>query len=138
MEEGDYYNEGAIFSNEKILKFKNSDSLNKFPENKTLFSNKLNFFHIYKNKYSTMIPSLIEKTKYTEFNYFRKELKTLLEELNKITKKIEEDNEDEEKKLEWKFAGIVLDKLFLYIFTFLTTILTCIILLTAPNFFKMK
>ena len=68
----------------------------------------------------------------------RDEINLLLNEIRKITKKIQDDEEDGEKALDWKFAGMVIDKFCLYMFSIITLILTLVILLSAPNFFKFK
>jgi hypothetical protein len=62
--------------------------------------------------------------------------KFLLKEVCKLTKKFEENEEKKEKILNWKFAGIVLDRFFMLIFSILTITSTVGLLITAPNFFK--
>jgi hypothetical protein len=71
-------------------------------------------------------------------DYYKGEISLLLKEINKITKKMDDDDKESEKALEWKFAGMVIDKLCLYLFSTLTLILTCSILFSAENFFKFK
>lgn len=78
------------------------------------------------------------KKKQNEKTLFKREFNIIFKEIQKITKKIENEEDERQKVLEWKFAGIVLDRLFLYIFTILTIIFTCTILLTAQNFFKLN
>jgi hypothetical protein len=68
----------------------------------------------------------------------KKEIHQILEEVKQITKKIKEDDDDANKELDWKFAAMVLDKLCLYVFSILTITSTSVILLSSPNFFKLK
>jgi hypothetical protein len=58
--------------------------------------------------------------------------------INNISQKLKDDDEDNSMSLEWKFAAMVLDKLCLYVFAILTIVLTCGILMSSPNFFKLK
>lgn len=64
------------------------------------------------------------------------ELLAILKELKGITKKISDNDEDAQQELEWQFAGMVLDRLCLWIFLILTVVSTGLILLTEPNFFN--
>ena len=89
--------------------------------------------------------SVLNKNKLTSQNqtsnkidYFKGEISLLLKEICKITKKMEDDDKEGERALEWKFAGMVIDKLCLYLFSTLTLVLTCSILFSAENFFKFK
>ena len=69
--------------------------------------------------------------------FLKKEFQALFKEVCKLTRKFEENEEKKEKILNWKFAGMVLDRFFMIIFSILTLSSTVGILLTAPNFFKM-
>lgn len=99
-------------------------------------------------KYSSKDLNVLNKNKMTTsqnhaHEYYKNdgiknEIRLLLKEINKITKKMQDDAEEGDKALEWKFAGMVIDKLCLYLFSILTFVLTCGILLTAPNFFKFQ
>jgi hypothetical protein len=64
------------------------------------------------------------------------ELLAILKELKSVTKKISDNDEDAQRELEWQFAGMVLDRLCLWIFLVVTIVSTCLILLTEPNFFN--
>ena len=68
----------------------------------------------------------------------KRNLGAILKELKVLTKKIEDDEEDEEKILGWKFAAMVIDRLCMIIFSFATLFATVIILLTSKNFFKFQ
>ena len=68
----------------------------------------------------------------------RKLINTILKELKVLTKKIQDDAEDEEKELNWKFAAMVIDRLCMWIFAIATFFSTTLILLTSKNFFKFK
>ena len=68
--------------------------------------------------------------------FLQHHFKFLLKEICKLTKKFEENEEKKEKILNWKFAGIVLDRFFMLIFSILTITSTVCLLFTAPNFFK--
>lgn len=71
-------------------------------------------------------------------NLVKRNLGAILKELKVLTKKIEDDDEDEEKILGWKFAAMVIDRLCMVIFTVATFIATFIILLTSKNFFRLQ
>jgi len=58
--------------------------------------------------------------------------------ITNISQKLKDYDEDGSMSLEWKFAAMVLDKLCLYVFAILTIVLTCGILMSSPNFFKLK
>ncbi len=68
----------------------------------------------------------------------KKLISNILKELLVLTKKIQDDAEDEEKELAWKFAAMVIDRLCMWIFAISTFIATVGILLTAKNFFKFQ
>ena len=70
-------------------------------------------------------------------NPFKKNLYGILKEVRKLTKKIEDDEEDETKILEWRFAAMVIDRLCVVIFTVATVFSTILILFTSKNFFKL-
>ena len=66
----------------------------------------------------------------------RKNLNLILKELRVITNKLKDDEEDEQKSLNWKFAAMVIDRLCMFIFAIATFISTVLILFTSNNFFK--
>ena len=59
-------------------------------------------------------------------------------EVRKIAKHLKDNDDDKEMELDWKFAGMVIDRLCLFIFSILTIIFTCGILFSSRNFFKFK
>jgi hypothetical protein len=65
----------------------------------------------------------------------KRSLSGILKEIRQITQKIKDDEEDEEKELNWKFAAMVIDRLCLVIFMFCTLTSTVSILMTSKNFF---
>ena len=65
-------------------------------------------------------------------------LKSIMIDISNISNKIKDDDEEGDLSLDWKFAAMVLDKLCLYVFAILTVVLTCGILMSSPNFFKLK
>jgi nicotinic acetylcholine receptor len=76
------------------------------------------------------------QTSSSEASVLQQELQNILKEIRCITKKINDDEEDEGEELDWKFAAMVLDKLCLYLFGTLTLI-TTVMLMRTPNFFKL-
>ena len=68
----------------------------------------------------------------------KKLINNILKELQVLTKKIQDDAEDEEKELNWKFAAMVVDRLCMWFFAIATFASTVGILFTAKNFFKFK
>lgn len=71
-------------------------------------------------------------------NLVKRNLGAILKELKVLTKKIDDDDEDEEKILGWKFAAMVVDRLCMVVFTISTVIATVVILLTSKNFFRLQ
>ncbi|XP_052826361.1 neuronal acetylcholine receptor subunit alpha-7 [Octopus bimaculoides] len=65
----------------------------------------------------------------------RGELITILKEVQKITKKYKDDEDDEEIKGDWKFAAMVIDRLCFIICGLFTMLSTIIILTSAPHVF---
>jgi hypothetical protein len=131
----------GIINNNNEKPFSNQRSQNVIWKNKSFESYKLSpkdLSILNKNKSTTTPAVTITGGTQIEFNTLKKELTVLLKEIREITKKIRDDDDDEEKSLEWKFAGMVLDKLCLYVFSILTIISTCVILLTSPNFFNLR
>ena len=74
----------------------------------------------------------------SELNAYKKIIGSILKELHKLTQKIKDDDEDESKELNWKFAAMVLDRLCMIFFIVSTVVCTVGILLTSPNFFKLR
>ena len=69
---------------------------------------------------------------------FSQNLNMILKELQTITNKIKNDEDDEEMSLDWKFAAMVIDRLCLVIFTFATFMSTALTVITSKNFFKFQ
>jgi nicotinic acetylcholine receptor len=68
---------------------------------------------------------------------FKQTINSIMVEILSISKKLNDNEEEGNMSLEWKFAAMVLDKLCLYVFAILTITLTCGILMSSPNFFKL-
>lgn len=66
----------------------------------------------------------------------RKCMQSILKELRAITEKLREDEDDEEKGLEWKFAAMVIDRLCMIVFAVATLLSAILILFTSKNIFK--
>lgn len=66
----------------------------------------------------------------------RKCLMSILKELKTITQKLKEDEDDEEKALDWKFAAMVIDRLCMVVFAVATLLSAVLILFTSKNIFK--
>ena len=60
----------------------------------------------------------------------------ILETLKKMYKRFEADEIDEEKEIKWKYAAVVMDKIFFIITLFLTVITFASIIMSIPNFYK--
>lgn len=73
-----------------------------------------------------------------DFNSVKQEIHSIMNDVHNIAKKIQENEDEGDKSLNWKFAAMVLDKLCLYVFGILTFSSTGVILLTSPNFFKLQ
>lgn len=71
-----------------------------------------------------------------DINSVRKNLSSILKEIRLITQKLKDDEEDEAKSLNWKFAAMVIDRLCLVVFSFATIFSTIFILFTSKNIFK--
>lgn len=71
-------------------------------------------------------------------NPFVKSLSSVLKEVKKLTKKIDDDDSDDDKILEWQFAAMVIDRLCVAIFSVATLVSTMLILFTSENFFKFR
>jgi hypothetical protein len=69
-------------------------------------------------------------------NPLKRNLNQILKELRILTQKIKDDEDDEEKELNWKFAAMVMDRLCMLFFASCTFFFTIIILLSSKNFFK--
>lgn len=74
----------------------------------------------------------------SELNAYKKIIGSILKELGKLTQKIKDDDDDEAKELNWKFAAMVIDRLCMVFFIVSTLLATFGILFTAPNFFKLR
>ena len=66
----------------------------------------------------------------------KRNLNSILKELRLMTQKLREDESDEEKSLNWKFAAMVIDRLCMVFFTVTFLISTMLVLFTSENFFK--
>ncbi|CAF0709115.1 unnamed protein product [Brachionus calyciflorus] len=71
-----------------------------------------------------------------DINTVRKNLGAILKEIRVITQKLKDDEEDETKSLNWKFAAMVIDRLCLVVFSIATVLSTVLILFTSKNIFK--
>ena len=71
-----------------------------------------------------------------DINSVRKNLGSILKEIRLITQKLKDDEEDETKSLNWKFAAMVIDRLCLVFFSIATVLSTILILFTSKNIFK--
>lgn len=71
-----------------------------------------------------------------DINSVRKNLSSILKEIRLITQKLKDDEEDETKSLNWKFAAMVIDRLCLVFFSIATVLSTILILFTSKNIFK--
>lgn len=72
----------------------------------------------------------------SEVNMVKKSLNSILKEIRQITQKLREDEDDEAKSLNWKFAAMVIDRLCMVIFTVATFLSAVLILFTSKNIFK--
>ena len=91
-----------------------------------------------KTLYSTLRMIINDEVNTYQLLLLKKQVFLLLKEIRKITKRMRIISENERKSLDWKFAGMVIDKLCLYSFGILTTTVTCGIFLSSPNFFKLQ
>ena len=66
----------------------------------------------------------------------KRNLNSILKELRLMTQKLRDDESDEEKSLNWKFAAMVIDRLCMVFFTVTFIISTILVLFTSENFFK--
>jgi len=93
------------------------------------------------NGYNDMPDNLLkpEACEDSEFSYKQSNsLNLILKELQFITRKIKNDDEEDDKSQDWKFTAMVVDRLCLVFFALATFISTAAILLTAKNFFKFR
>jgi hypothetical protein len=72
----------------------------------------------------------------SDISSVKRSLGGILKEIKQITQKIKDDEEDEQKELNWKFAAMVIDRLCLVIFATCTLVSTVSILMTSKNFFS--
>lgn len=68
-------------------------------------------------------------------NNTRNELLAVLNELRFITRKIKDDTAAAEEMGDWKFAAMVIDRLFFWVFTAMFVVTTIAIFFSAPNLF---
>ena len=153
-------NESEKFDNIAIKRTNSKISLNKSKifEKYKLTPNDLSILN--KNKYSTIVPTIANtlntatskklkpnvelalsenyKINRQLISFFKKEFNFLMKEIRTLTKKIEQDDEHEERYSEWRFFGAVLDRFFIVIFSILTFTSTCAILFSSQNFFKIN
>ena len=128
MDEYENVNDFILKDNIEVNDFYRKSSVNKvFYSNKTMFLPR-----------ATTITFNEKEKKFDFLNFLKKDILKLIELTQKISRKVEEDHEEQEKALYWKFAGMVIDKLFFYIFSILTITSTCAILLSSTNFFKLN
>lgn len=84
----------------------------------------------------------IEKDQHNENDFARKDqlLNVLLKidkRIEKILEKYEENEINDEKKLKWRYAALVLDTLFLYITIIAVIITFTAIIMSNPNLYKL-
>ncbi len=84
----------------------------------------------------------IEKDQHNENDFARKDqlLNVLLKidkRIEKILEKYEENEINDEKKLKWRYASLVLDTLFLYITIIAVIITFTAIIMSNPNLYKL-
>ena len=79
-----------------------------------------------------------ESSNASEVNSLRRSVSFILRELRCLSQKVKDDEEDEGKVLNWKFAAMVIDRLCMIFFAVATFVSTVVILLTSKNFFKLK
>lgn len=63
----------------------------------------------------------------------QRELQSILRELRFITRRMREDDENQEVISDWKFAGMVVDRICLFGFTLFTILSTCVTIFQAPH-----
>ncbi len=71
-----------------------------------------------------------------DFSSLRKNLSSILSEIRLMTQRLKDDEENETKSLNWKFAAMVIDRLCLVIFSIATVLSSVLILSTSKNIFK--
>ncbi|PRD30807.1 UNVERIFIED_CONTAM: acr-16 [Trichonephila clavipes] len=64
---------------------------------------------------------------------YQRELSAILREIRFITKRMRDDDATQDIISEWKFAGMVVDRLCFILFTAFTVISTCVCLFSAPH-----
>lgn len=73
-----------------------------------------------------------------DMRIFRTEMRTIMADLKVLTDHVRKEEEEDDVSQDWKFTAMVLDRLWLIIFTLLTTFLSYVTLFSAPNFFKFR
>ncbi|KAF8764299.1 Acetylcholine receptor subunit alpha-type like protein [Argiope bruennichi] len=63
----------------------------------------------------------------------QRELQSILRELRFITRRMREEDENQEVISDWKFAGMVVDRICLFGFTLFTILSTCVTIFSAPH-----
>jgi hypothetical protein len=71
-----------------------------------------------------------------EIDLMTKNMNLILHELRYITDKVKENEDEQCRVLDWKFAAMVIDRSCIVLFTIATIVSTLAILLTAKNFFN--
>ena len=94
-------------------------------------SNILNYQTKYENAFENCFSSIK-----SDIYSLKKNLNSILKELRVVTLKIKEEENNEKKSLNWKFAAMVIDRLCMVFFTVTFLISTSLVLFTSENFFK--
>ncbi|XP_054711411.1 neuronal acetylcholine receptor subunit alpha-7-like [Uloborus diversus] len=81
----------------------------------------------------TAIPSATANPTTTSCLSSQRELSAILRELRYITKRMRDDDSMQEIISEWKYLGMVVDRICLILFTAFTVISTCVCLFSAPH-----
>lgn len=84
----------------------------------------------------TLNDNMFSPTNKTDANLVRKNLTSILKEIRVITQKLKDDEEDEGRSLNWKFAAMVIDRLCLVVLSTATILSAVLILFTSKNIFK--
>ena len=96
-------------------------------------SNETNYYN-YMNTNNKYGPC--DEKKEMENSVMNHNLNMILKEVQVLTKRLIENDIDEEQAMDWKFTAMVIDRLCFIIFLAATLISTSLILFTAKNFWK--